>query len=334
MGKIRLAINGFGRIGRQAFKVALTKKNIEVVAINDLTDTRTLAHLLKYDTVYGRYDKKVDFDKNHIIVGGKKIRVYDRKEPRRIPWDRHKVDVVIESTGRFRTEEDAKGHLRAGAERVIVSAPARGGHLPTFLRGVNDKKYSSDEKLINNASCTTNCIAPVMSIIDNRFGIEKAFMTTIHGYTANQNLVDGPHKDLRRGRAAAANIVPTTTGAVIATTQALPELEGKFDGIAMRVPVINGSISDFTILTKKNVTEAEVKSVFKAAAKNPLYRGLLEITEDPLVSSDIIGNPASAIVDLEFIRVLDGNLVKILAWYDNEYGYSHRLVEMVVRVGK
>jgi len=332
MKKIRLAINGFGRIGRQAFKFAFANKNIEVVAINDLTDTRTLAHLLKYDTVYGRYDKKVSHDQNHIIVNGRKIRVYDRKEPRKIPWERHKVDVAIEATGRFRTEESAKQHLRAGALKVIVSAPGKGGNIPTYVHGVNDKDYASEEKLINTASCTTNCITPVIAVMDSRFGVEKSFMTTIHAYTADQRLQDGPHKDLRRARAAAANIVPTTTGATIAATEVLPRLKGKFDGLAIRVPVAVGSLSDFTIVTKKQVTVNEVKNAFKAAAKNPIYKGVLQATEEPLVSSDIIGNPHSAIVDLEMIKVLDGNLVKVLAWYDNEYAYSKHLVEMVVKI--
>lgn len=331
MSKIRLGINGFGRIGRSAFKFAFANKNIEVVAINDLTDTRTLAHLLKYDTIYGRYDKKVGFDKDHIIVNGKKIRVYNRTEPRKIPWYRHKVDVVIESTGRFRTEELAKQHLRAGAKKVIVSAPGKGGNIPTYLCGVNDKNYNGED-VINTASCTTNCIAPVMAIMDAKFGVEKAFMTTIHGYTAGQNLQDGPNKDLRRARAAAQNIVPTTTGATIATTEVLPQLKGKFDGLAMRVPVIVGSIADFTIVTKKNVTESEVKNAFKTAAKNPAYKGVLAVIEDPIVSSDIIGNLYSSIVDLEFVKVLDKNFVKILSWYDNEYSYSKHMIEMVERI--
>lgn len=331
MGKIRLAINGFGRIGRNAFKIALENKRIDVVAVNDLTDTRTLAHLLKYDTVYGIYGREVGYDEKNIIVDGKKIPVYASPEPTKLPWRELQIDVVIESTGRFTSEEGARAHLKAGAKRVIISAPAKDGNVPTFVRGVNDDKYAGQE-IINNASCTTNCIAPVIAIIDARFGVEKAFMTTVHGYTADQNLQDGPHKDLRRARAAALNIVPTTTGAAFATTETLPQLKGKFDGIALRVPVAVGSLSDFSILTKKSTTVEEVRKVFRAAAKNPLYKGILEVTEDPIVSSDIIGNPHSAIVDLEFIKVLDGNFVKILAWYDNEYGYSHRLVEMVVAV--
>ncbi len=333
MGTTRLAINGFGRIGRNAFKVAFERKDIVVVALNDLTDTRTLAHLLKYDTMYGIYGREVGYDEKNIIVDGKKIPVYASSEPAKLPWKELNVDVVIESTGRFTNEDGARQHVKAGAKRVVISAPGKGGNVPTFVRGVNDDKYAGQE-IINNASCTTNCIAPVMAIMDARFGVEKAFMTTAHGYTADQNLQDGPHKDLRRARAAALNIVPTTTGAAIATTETLPQLKGKFDGIALRVPVATGSLSDFSIITKKSTTVEEVKKVFRAAAKNPLYKGVLEVTDDPIVSSDIIGNPASAIVDLEFIKVLGGNFVKILAWYDNEYGYSHRLVEMAVAVGR
>ncbi|MBI4098638.1 MAG: type I glyceraldehyde-3-phosphate dehydrogenase [Candidatus Magasanikbacteria bacterium] len=331
MSAIRLAINGFGRIGRNAFKIALERKDVVVVALNDLTDTRTLAHLLKYDTMYGMYGRKVEYDEKHVVVDGKKIPVFAIKEPMDLPWKEHKVDVVIESTGRFTTEDGARAHLKAGAKRVIISAPGKGGNVPTFVRGVNDVAYAGQE-IINNASCTTNCIAPVMAIMEARFGVEKAFMTTAHGYTADQNLQDGPHRDLRRARAAALNIVPTTTGAAIATTETLPQLKGKFDGIALRVPVATGSLSDFSILTKKSTTVEEVRKVFRAAAKNPLYKDVLQVTDDPIVSSDIIGNPASAIVDLEFIKVLDGNFVKILAWYDNEYGYSHRLIEMVTVV--
>lgn len=333
MGAIRIVINGFGRIGRNAFKVAFERKDVVVVALNDLTDTRTLAHLLKYDTMYGIYGREVGYDEEHLIIDGKKIQVFASPEPAKLPWRELQVDVVIESTGRFTTEEGARQHLKAGAKRVVISAPAKGGSVPTFVRGVNDASYAGQE-IINNASCTTNSISPVIAIMDARFGVEKAFMTTAHGYTADQNLQDGPHRDLRRARAAALNIVPTTTGAAIATAETLPQLKGKFDGIALRVPVATGSLSDFSILTKKSTTVDEVRKVFRAAVKNPLYKDVLAVTEDPIVSSDIIGNPASAIVDLEFIKVLDGNFVKILAWYDNEYGYSHRLVEMAVAVGR
>ena len=333
MNTIRLAINGFGRIGRNAFKVAFERKDVVVVALNDLTDTRTLAHLLKYDTMYGIYGREVGYDEEHLIVDGKKIPVYASPEPAKLPWKELQIDVVVESTGRFTSEEGARQHLKAGARRVVISAPAKGGNVPTFVRGVNDASYAGQE-IVNNASCTTNCISPVMAIMDARFGVEKAFMTTAHGYTADQNLQDGPHRDLRRARAAALNIVPTTTGAAIATTETLPKLKGKFDGIALRIPVAVGSLSDFSILIKRATSVEEVKKVFRAAAKNPLYKDVLQVTEDPIVSSDIIGNPASAIVDLELVKVLDGNFVKILAWYDNEYGYSHRLVEMAVMVGR
>lgn len=327
--KINVAINGFGRIGRQAFKIALEKKNINVVAINDLTDTQTLAHLLKYDTVYGTYDKKVSYDNGHIIVNNKRYPVTAVPEPKKLPWKKFGVDVVLECTGRFVADGVSKDHLKAGARRVIVSAPTKGsGDIKTFLRGVNDHDYS-DDQAISNASCTTNCVSPVMRIISDTFGIEKAMMTTIHGYTADQRLQDAPHHDLRRARAAALNSIPTTTGAAIATSKVLPELEGKFDGIAVRVPVIVGSLTDFTIVTKKPTTIERVNNAFKRAEKNPIFKGILRTTEDPIVSSDIIGDSHSAIVDLGFTNVVDENMVKVLAWYDNEYGYSYRLVEMI-----
>ncbi|HLD82259.1 MAG TPA: type I glyceraldehyde-3-phosphate dehydrogenase [Patescibacteria group bacterium] len=332
---IRLAINGFGRIGRNSLKVSMQKKGIEVVAVNDLTDTKTLAHLLKYDTSYGRWNAKVGYDANHIIVGKKKIRVLSEREPIKLPWKKLKVDVVLECTGIFRTEELARPHLAAGAKRVIISAPAKGGNIPTHVMGVNETSYDSKKHaIINNASCTTNCIAPVAAVIHGTFGVLKAMMTTIHGYTADQNLQDGPHKDLRRARAAAMNIVPTDTGAAVATTQTIPELSGLFDGISMRVPVAVGSIADFTFLLAKKVTVEQVNNAIKKAAKNPIYKGVLSWTEDPIVSSDIIGSPYSSIVDLSMTMVVDGNMLKIVSWYDNEWGYSNRLVEMAIHVGK
>lgn len=332
--KIRVAINGFGRIGRQAFKIALEKKNIDVVAINDLTDTKTLAHLLKYDTVYGTYEKKVAFDEHHVIVGNKRFTVTAVPDPQKLPWKKLKVDVVLECTGRFVQDGASRAHIKAGAKRVILSAPAKGsGGVETFVKGVNDQHYKKQD-IISNASCTTNCISPVMRIIEETFGIEKAMMTTVHGYTADQRLQDAPHKDLRRARAAAQNTIPTTTGAAIATTKTIPALEGKFDGLAIRVPVIVGSLSDFTILTKKNVTVDAVNRAFKKAEKNPIYKGVLRTTEDPIVSSDIIGDIHSSIVDLSFTKVVDGNMLKILAWYDNEKGYSNRLVEMIQTIAR
>ncbi len=332
--KIRVAINGFGRIGRQAAKIALENKAVDLVAINDLTDNETLAHLFKYDTVYGHYPKAVTVGENHIVFGKKKVAAFSEREPERLPWAKLKVDVVIEATGAFRTEEGASRHFAAGARKVIVSAPGKGGNVPTFVRGVNDPDLKKTDRLINNASCTTNCISPIMSILESRLGIRKAMMTTVHGYTADQRLQDAPHKDLRRARAATLNIVPTTTGAAAATTEVIPSLKKKFDGIAIRVPVPVGSLSDFTILVKKKTSAEEINSFFIEATKNPLYRGILRVEDDPIVSSDIIADPHSAIVDLGFTKVVDGDLVKILAWYDNEYGYSHRLVEMVVELGK
>lgn len=327
--KIRIAINGFGRIGRAAFEVALEHKNLEVVAINDLTDTKTLAHLFKYDTVHGIAAHKVDADEHHIIIDRKKYPVLAIPEPKKLPWKKMKVDVVLECTGRFVKDGAARDHVKAGAKKVVVSAPTKGaGDVQTYVKGVNDEEYNKKHDVVSNASCTTNCISPVMRIIGDAFGIEKAMMTTIHGYTSTQNLVDGPHKDLRRARAAAQNIIPTSTGAAIATTEAIPELAGKFDGMAVRVPVIDGSLSDFTIITKKEVTVEKVNAALKKAAKNPIYEGIVRVTEDPIVSSDIIGDSHSAIVDLGFTQVVGGNMVKILAWYDNEWGYANRLVEM------
>jgi len=337
--KIKVGINGFGRIGRQAFKIALDKAEIEVVGINDLTSTAVLAHLLKYDSNYGRYNRKVEHDETNIIVDGKKYPVFAEKEPEKLPWGKLGVDVVIESTGRFTSGEKAGAHLKAGAKKVIISAPAKDeGVTPTIVLGVNQDKYKGED-IISNASCTTNCIAPVLDVLHKNFGVEKAFMTTIHSYTAEQNLVDGPPpggkaNDLRRARAAAVNIIPTTTGAAISATQAIPELKGKFDGVAFRVPTAVGSLSDFTLLLKKNVTKEEVNQAFIDAAKNDHYRGYLEVSDEPLVLTDIVGDPASAIVDLSLTQVVDGNFVKVVAWYDNEYGYSHRLVEEVIMVGR
>ncbi|OGH00171.1 type I glyceraldehyde-3-phosphate dehydrogenase [Candidatus Kuenenbacteria bacterium RIFCSPHIGHO2_12_FULL_42_14] len=323
----RLAINGFGRIGRAALKIALKQKNLEVVAINDLTDTRTLAHLLKYDTVYGVYGEPVSSDEKNIIVTKKKIPVFAVPDPLKLPWKKLKVDVVLECTGRFVKNNDAARHLKAGAKSVIVSAPAKGeGDVPTFLMGVNEKNIKQF-KVISNASCTTNSIAPITSIIDKNFGVEKAALTTIHAYTADQNLVDGPHKDLRRARAAQ-NIIPTSTGAAIAMTEVLPQLKGKFDGIAVRVPVTCGSLSDLTYVVKKPTTAAEVNKILKQASQTKNLKNIIAYSEDPLVSSDIIGSPYSAIIDSLSTKVIDGTLIKILAWYDNEWGYSNRLVEM------
>ncbi|MEY4745044.1 MAG: Glyceraldehyde-3-phosphate dehydrogenase [Candidatus Parcubacteria bacterium] len=331
---IRVAINGFGRIGRNTFKAAFGRlKDLEFVAVNDLTDTKTLAHLLKHDTSYGAYDREVSHDAQNVIVDGKKIRVYAEKDPTKLPWGAEKIDVVLECTGRFTDEAGASQHLTAGAKRVIISAPAKGGNVPTHVLGVNAEN-AGKSKVINNASCTTNCIAPVAAIMHEAFGVKKALMTTTHGYTADQNLQDGPHKDLRRARAAAANIVPTSTGAAIAVTEAIPELKGLFDGLALRVPVPVVSLADFTFLLKKRTSAEEINDVFRKAAKSARWKGILAVSEEPLVSSDFSRNPNSSIVDLELTKVIDGDFVKVVAWYDNEWGYSCRLGEMALLVGK
>ncbi|PIZ95848.1 MAG: type I glyceraldehyde-3-phosphate dehydrogenase [Candidatus Magasanikbacteria bacterium CG_4_10_14_0_2_um_filter_33_14] len=332
--KIRIAINGFGRIGRHAFKVAQAKRNVEVVAINDLTDTKTLAHLLKYDTAYPDSKLKIGFDEKNIIINGKKVPSFSERDPKMLPWKKLKVDVVIESTGVFRTSELAGLHLQAGAKKVVLSAPGKGDDIHTYVRGVNCGTYKDKkEKIIDNASCTTNCTAPIMRVLENEFGIEKAMLTTVHSYTADQNIQDGPHKDLRRARAAAQNIVPTSTGAAIATTRVVPELENKFDGMALRVPTITGSLTDFTIVLKKDVTVEQINKAFIKASKTYL-KGILMTTTEEIVSSDIIGNSYSSIADLSLTKVVGGNLVKVVSWYDNEWGYANRLVEMVEIVGK
>lgn len=332
--KIRVAINGFGRIGRNTLKAGFGKSGIEWVAVNDLTDAKTLAHLLKYDSVYGEYKRRVSSTKKEIVVDGQPIKVFSEREPSNLPWKELKIDVVLECTGIFRDEESAGGHLKAGAKRVIISAPSKGGNVPTYVLGVNAHKYKKSQKIIDNASCTTNCVAPVAAIMHAKFGIKKAVMTTIHAYTADQNLVDGPHKDLRRARAAGVNIVPTTTGAAISTAESIPALRGKFDGFALRVPVPVGSLSDFTFLLKRKTTVEEVNNVFKKMARHPFYKGILAVTDRPIVSTDVIGNSYSAIVDLELTKVIDGDLVKVVAWYDNEWGYSHRLAELAREVGR
>ncbi|MBI4138543.1 type I glyceraldehyde-3-phosphate dehydrogenase [Candidatus Uhrbacteria bacterium] len=329
----RIAINGFGRIGRNTFKAGFGKKGFDVVAVNDLTDAKTLAHLLKHDSSYHAWDKKVGHDEKNLIIEGVKIPVLAEKDPAKLPWMDMKVDVVLECTGRFTNEEGAGQHVTAGAKRVIISAPAKGGNVPTHVIGVNEQGAGKTAKVINNASCTTNCIAPVAAIMNDLFGVKKAMMTTIHSYTADQVLQDGPHKDLRRARSAAQNIIPTTTGAAIATTETIPELKGVFDGISIRVPTPCVSLSDFTFLLKRKTTKEEVNAALKKAVKHPRYKGIVEATEEALVSSDFIGNPASAIVDLPFTQVVGGDLVKVLAWYDNEWAYSCRLAELAVQVG-
>ncbi|MBP6929494.1 MAG: type I glyceraldehyde-3-phosphate dehydrogenase [Candidatus Moranbacteria bacterium] len=329
----KIAINGFGRIGRAAFKIALEKNDVEVVAINDLTDATILAHLLQYDTAYGHYRKSVEAKEGKLVVDGKSYPVYAEPDPKKLPWGELGVDVVLECTGRFTDKVGAGQHIEAGAKKVILSAPAKGDDdsVPTFLIGVNEDTYR-EETVISNASCTTNSLAPVAKIIHEKFGIAKALMTTIHSYTADQNIQDGPHKDLRRARAAAQNIVPTTTGAAIAVTEVIPELKGLFDGHSMRVPTIVVSLTDFTFVLKQKTTVEELNAVLKQATQEARYHKVLAVTEEPLVSSDFIGNPYSSIVDLALTKVIDGDLVKVVAWYDNEWGYSNRLVEMAQHI--
>lgn len=332
---MNIAINGFGRIGRATFKALLAKKGsrVKIVAINDLTDTATLAHLLQYDSCYGKYNKKVSSTKDSLVVDGKKYKVIAEREPAKLPWKELGVDIVLECTGRFTKKEDAGLHLKAGAKKVIISAPAKGG-IKTFVMGVNENKIKKTDKIISNASCTTNCLAPVTEIIRKNFGIKKAIMTTIHSYTADQNIVDGPHKDLRRARAAAVNIVPTTTGAAIAVTETITQLKGKFDGMAVRVPTPVGSITDAVFVVNKKTDEKKINQVFKKEVRSARFKGLVEATEEPIVSSDIVGNPASAIVDLSLTKVVGGDLVKVIAWYDNEWGYASRMIDLCEYIEK
>lgn len=332
MRKTIIAINGFGRIGRSFFRAAFGAPDFDIVAVNDLTDTKTLAYLLKYDSVYGRYGKEIGAEDGFLEIDGKKIRVLAEKEPAKLPWKEMGIDIVIESTGFFTDGDKAKAHLDAGAKRVVITAPANGDVI-TALIGVNDDRFGNAHPLTCNASCTTNSVAPVMAILLEKFGIRKASMVTVHGYTATQKLVDAPDaKDPRRGRAAAVNIVPSTTGAAEAVIQAIPELAGKFDAISMRVPTITGSLSASTVLLGKQVTIEQVNAAFREAAQNPRWQKILKVTEDPVVSTDIIGEPYGAIIDLPLTRVVDGDLVEVFSWYDNEAGYTATLVEHMRRV--
>lgn len=336
MSQTKVAINGFGRIGRNAFKIAFERSDVEVVAINDLTDTHTLAHLLKYDSSYGIYQHDIASDDSGILVDGKHIQVLAEKDPSLLPWKDLGVDVVIESTGRFTEPAKARAHVEAGAKRVVISAPAKGEGSDTVVLGVNEDLIGKDgtSDVLNNASCTTNCITPVMAVLESAFGIEKAMMTTVHSYTADQRLQDAPHKDLRRARAAAENIVPTSTGASVAAGQALPAVAGVFGGLSLRVPTPVVSLADFVVVTKRGTTVEEVNEAFKKAAEQPFYQGILAVTEEELVSSDFKGNSHSAIVDLPLTAVVAGDMVKVVAWYDNEWGYSNRLVELVADAGR
>ena len=328
---MKVAINGFGRIGRLATRRFLDK-GIEVVAINDLTDNETLAHLFKYDTAQGAFKGEVKADDKFIYIDGKKINAYTERDPKQLPWGELGVDVVLESTGIFRSREKANQHIEAGAKKVVISAPAKGGDVKTIVLGVNDSELDANDDIISNASCTTNCLAPMVKILDDNFGIKRGMMTTVHAYTSDQSLQDAPHSDLRRARAAAENIVPTSTGAAIAVTKVLPHLAGKLDGMAMRVPTITGSITDFTCELDKNASVEEINNLFKAAADGAL-KGILQFNEDPIVSSDIVGNPYSCIFDAPLTMELEGKFVKVVGWYDNEMGYSSRLADLMEKMG-
>lgn len=334
MAKTKIGINGFGRIGRNAFKLAFDREDLDVVAINDLTDTKTLAYLLKRDSNYGTYKYDVSYDDTGIIVNGQHVEVTAERDPAALGWGDRGVDIVIESTGRFTEKESAELHIKAGAKRVVISGPSKSEGVDTIVLGANEDKIDGASDIISNASCTTNSLGVVMAVLDAEFGVEKSLLTTVHSYTASQALQDAPSKDLREGRNAAENIVPTTTGAAIAVTKTLPQLEGKFDGLSIRVPTPVVSISDVTVLLERDVTVEEINEAFKKAANEPYYRGILGVSEEPLVSRDYIGNSYSGVVDLLLTKVVGGNLAKVMVWYDNEWGYSNRLVELVADVAK
>jgi len=327
---MKVAINGFGRIGRLAFKCLLEKEGVEIVAINDLTDNKTLAHLLKYDSVHGKFNGTVSYDDAYLTVNGNQIHALAERDPAKLPWADLGVDIVLESTGRFLHKDDASKHIEAGAKKVVISAPAK-GDVKTVVLGVNDNELTGEETVLSNASCTTNCLAPMVKILDDTFGIENGFMTTIHAYTSDQNIQDAPHKDLRRARAAAYSIIPTTTGAAKAVGLVLPHLSGKLNGNAMRVPIPNGSVTDFTVNLKTETSAEQVNAAFKKAANNEL-KGILEYTEDPIVSIDIVGNPHSCIFD-SLQTLAYGKTIKIVGWYDNEAGYSNRIADLIARIG-
>ncbi len=334
MAQTKIGINGFGRIGRNAFKLAFDRSDLEVVAVNDLTDTKTLAYLLKHDSNYGTYKYDVSYDDTGIIVNGQHVKVTAEKDPAALPWGDLGVELVIESTGRFTDKESAELHIAAGAKRVVISGPSKSDGVDTIVLGANEDKVEGASHVISNASCTTNSLGAVMAVLDAEFGVEKSLLTTVHSYTASQALQDAPAKDLREGRNAAENIVPTTTGAAIAVTKTLPQLEGKFDGLSIRVPTPVVSISDVTVLLERNTTVEEINAAFKKAAAEPYYQGILGVSEEPLVSRDYIGNSHSGIVDLLLTKVVGGNLAKVMVWYDNEWGYSNRLVELVSDIAK
>jgi glyceraldehyde 3-phosphate dehydrogenase len=329
---MKVAINGFGRIGRITYRALLNKKDVEVVAINDLTDTKTLAHLFKHDSLHGVFQGEVSHDAENLIINGKKVRVFSVKNPAELPWKSLGIDVVLESTGLFTEKEKAEAHIKAGAKKVVISAPAT-GDLKTIVLGVNEHTLDGTETVISNASCTTNCLAPMVKILEDNFGIESGYMTTIHAYTADQRLQDAPHKDLRRARSAALSIIPTSTGAAKALGLVIPSVQGKLNGHSLRVPVPVGSITDFTTTLKKSVTKEEINKAFEKASKEGSLKGYLEYSAEPLVSIDIVGNPHSCIFDSE-LTMVNGTNVKVFGWYDNEFGYSNRTADLIELVGK
>ncbi len=335
MGNIKVAINGFGRIGRLTLKASLNKSDVEVVAVNDLTDSKTLAHLLKYDSVHGKFPGTVEVDGDDLVVNGKKIKVYAEKDPGNLPWKDHDIDVVVESTGVFRTREKISKHLEAGAKKVVLCVPSKSADDvdATVVLGVNDSDIKPENKIYSNASCTTNCLAPFAKVLNDKFGIKRGLMNTIHSYTNDQIILDAPHSDLRRARAAAMSIIPTTTGAAKAVGLVIPDLKGKLDGFAMRVPTPDGSVVDLTAELEKSVTKEEINAAMKEAAEGEL-KGVLEYCTDPIVSTDVIGNTHSSVFDSLMTQVLEGNFVKVLSWYDNEFGYSNRVVDLVEKIGK
>lgn len=332
MSKINVAINGFGRIGRITFRALQNKPNVNVVAINDLTDNSTLAHLLKYDSIHGRFNGTVTADEQHIIVNGKAIKGLSEKNPENLPWKDLNVDLVLECTGLFLDKEKASGHLKAGAKRVILSAPAKGDDIKMIVLGANENTITDQDQIISNASCTTNCVSPLVKVVDDLCGIENGYMMTIHAYTADQRLQDAPHKDLRRARAAALSIVPTSTGAAKAIGKIFPHLNGKLDGTSVRIPTPTGSLTDLSLIVRNPKSPAEINAAFKAAAEGPL-KGILEYTEDEIVSADIVGNPHSCIFDAS-LTVVKANMVKVFGWYDNEAGYSNRLADLCEMMAK
>ena len=334
MGQIKVAINGFGRIGRLTLKASLSRSDMEIVAVNDLTDSKTLAHLLKYDSVHGKFPGTVEVDGDDLVVNGKKIKVYAERDPANIPWKEHGIDVVVESTGVFRTREKINLHLEAGAKKVVLCVPSKKADDvdATVVLGVNDHDIKPEHKIYSNASCTTNCLAPFAKVLNDKFGIVRGLMNTIHSYTNDQIILDAPHSDLRRARAAAMSIIPTTTGAAKAVGLVIPELKGKLDGFAMRVPTPDGSVVDLTAELSKEVTVEDINAAMKEAAEGSM-KGILEYCTDPIVSTDVIGNTHSSVFDSLMTQVMDGKFIKVLSWYDNEYGYANRVVDLVAKIG-